>query len=518
MKLLEKLAYSDTNSFSKIFIDYVNQVDILTSFYESPPSYQSIINTAEGINFSKERRKLLEKIIKEQYDKDQISATETVEKVKKENTVFITTGHQLNIFTGPLYVIYKALTVINLSEELNKQQNKILFVPLFWLATEDHDFEEISTFSFFGKSYQWEHPEPKGAVGRLGLDGFNKLLNQLRDLPLSFKEAYTRAKNLQSASRYLLHSLFGKYGMLILDPDNPELKKQFTDVIKKDLSSPIFHKAFIRTSDKLKSKGYKLQANSNRTNLFYLSDKERLRIDNDKKNVFIEEKIFSESKLKNEVDNYPERFSPNVILRPLYQQLILPNAAYIGGPGEIAYWLQLKDLFEEERAIFPVLVPRYSACIITQKQFVYMQKLKVEIKALFKDLSSLKKLVVENLTDSDISLANEKEIFRELEKKLLYRANEKDSSLIKNIKAEFHGFTNRLDHISAKFRKSEEKKFINSINQIEKLKESLFPMDSLQERTTNVLEFLIKSPTFIDDLKENLAGFPKKFSIILTDF
>lgn len=350
-----------TGHFSKLFLDYINQDKNLSSFYTYPPiidSFSRAINDISGQGYD---RKLLAEVITEQYRKNNCLVPDaSCRSILNENTFTVCTGHQLCLFTGPLYFIYKVISTINLAGALKKKYPAYNFVPLFWMLGEDHDFDEVNHINIFGKKIEWKKKQG-GAVGRYSTKGIDSVISELKDvlgenrntneLIGLFTDAYVKHSGYASATRYLVNELFGKYGLLILDADDRRLKNEFREIIRDDIFNNTNYKAVNETISELKSSGYEAQVMPKEVNFFILSKNFRARIA--KQQVEKETETWK-MKLQTEI----ERFSPNVVTRPLYQQKILPNVAYVGGPAEIAYWLEYKKMFEAHKIFFPVLIPR----------------------------------------------------------------------------------------------------------------------------------------------------------------
>ncbi len=391
---IDCLPFKNTGYFSKLICDYVAEESQLAPFYNQFPHLANFEQQIAGkkASFPLENRKVLQKALKHQYENHRISngTEEHIAALANQNTFTVVTGHQLNLFTGPLYFLYKIISTINLCETLKKQYPEQHFVPVYWMATEDHDFEEINYFNFKGKKIQW-NKEAAGAVGQLSTDGLEELSttysNLLGDsknakvLKELFESAYLKHKNLTEATRFLANALFGEYGLVIVDGDDSDLKRLLIPYAKRDIFEQTSHKVVSETIDKLQGlpTDYGVQVNPREINYFYLTDGVRERIVERNGTYFVNDTQlkFSKEELLVELETYPERFSPNVIARPLYQEVILPNLCYIGGGGELAYWLELKSAFKAMAVPFPMLLLRNSALVITQKQNKKLQKLNV---------------------------------------------------------------------------------------------------------------------------------------------
>ena len=343
------ISYKQTGYFSKLICDYLDENEAVQLFYNNYPSLKNFEAQIEEKqqNFPDANRSILYESIKVQYG-DIKASKKTIDnliRLKEPITFTVVTGHQLNLFTGPLYFLYKIISTINLTEQLKKEYPKYNFVPIYWMATEDHDFQEINYFNFKGKKLQWNR-KTTGAVGPLSTDGlqevFETFSNELGSgknadyLKNLFKKAYLEYDSLTKATRYLANELFGEYGLVIVDGDDVELKKLMVPYAKKDILENTAYKEVSKTTDLLKkaSDEYKLQVNPREINYFYLKEGIRERIiENNGSYVVNDTDIrFSRDELIKEMENHPERFSPNVIARPLYQEIILPNQ-----PFEIAH-------------------------------------------------------------------------------------------------------------------------------------------------------------------------------------
>ena len=372
------LDYSETNCFSSTLIRYIEKDPQLSSFISYPPSldgfeaqlanYKPIADRASLVNALKEQYSILKE--GSTFDPtDFLQVDENLGLLGLENTYTITTGHQLNIFTGPLYFIFKIVTAIKLASDLKAKFPDKNFVPIYWMATEDHDFEEINHTYISGKKVVWNHPA-KGATGKLKLDNILSSLREFTgvlggsekalELTKLIETAYTKTESLADATRQLVNSLFQKYGLVIIDADHVDLKRQFTAIIKDDIIHQHSFKNISDTDLKLQVIGVETQVNPREINFFYLLDnfRERIVYEDGKYQVLNSEIAFTEADLLTEIENHPERFSPNVVMRPLYQEIILPNIAYVGGGAEIIYWLQLKQNFDFYNVNFPILIPR----------------------------------------------------------------------------------------------------------------------------------------------------------------
>jgi bacillithiol synthase len=513
---IQQIPFAEAHSFGKLFLDYINDKEELKFFYSFSPEKKSFIEAAQKRNFNKETRSILVAELEKQYSHLAISdaVKANLNLLKNDNTFTITTGHQLCLAGGPLYFIYKIITAIKSCLELNKEQTDFHFVPVFWMASEDHDFEEINHFYHFGKKIEWNTAQ-KGAVGRFNLDNINEVFEDIKDIPDFVKKAYSDGKNLSDATRIWVNQLFGELGLIILDADSKGLKKIFSEVIKNDVLDQKAFNLVNTQSEKLIKLGYGAQVSPREINFFYLGNNSRERIvkENGKYKVNNTEKTFTEEEILSEIENNPENFSPNVIFRPLYQEMILPNISYIGGPGEIAYWLQINSVFEHYIVPFPILQPRNFILYITENLNKRIEKFGFSNAELFKDIVYLKeKYKNENMLK--VSFEEEKEGFLKLFEVLKQKVKTIDSTLEATVLGELQKNQSGIELISKKVDKSIEQKNEQSISQITGLKEKLFPNGTLQERHDNFISIYVNNPAFIVELIDTLEPFNYQMNVV----
>ncbi len=517
MKITE-MEYAATGAFSQTIADYLGRSEQLRPFYNHFPSIEAFEAQLKEKRFSPEQRQTLCQALQQQYTSVadiHPQVQQSLDLLQQPNTYTITTGHQLNIFTGPLYFVYKIITAINMCRQLQQQYPDYNFVPVYWMATEDHDFAEINHFSLFGKTYTWE-TDQTGAVGRFTTDGLEKVLEVLPEAYPVFEEAYRNSKNLAAATRAITHALFGEYGLVSIDGDDATLKKALLPVVEKELTEQLSNKLVEEASAQLEELGYKPQVYSREINLFYLTDSLRERIveENGTYQVLNTEIRFTLEAIRQEAEEHPERFSPNVILRPLYEELILPNLAYIGGGAEVAYWFQLKKLFAAYEVAFPVLMLRNSALYITQSNASRMHKLDLQPQDLFQDYQELKKQLSSQIHEEEISLEAQRKAVAAAFAQVEQLAKEVDPTLVKAVGAEEQKALNALQMLEKKISKARDNKHEQTFKQLENLKEKLFPNGSLQERHDNLLTYKTNNPDFIQALVEAFDPFELKFTIL----
>src|SRR6185503_3334081 len=415
------IPYSETGKFTKIILDYVAGANDVKDFYRHEVNIDGIkVSIEERKKFNTNRSLLVEQL-QTQYEniRDSDSVKVNINALSNENTFTICTAHQPNIFTGHLYFIYKILHTMKLADDLKKQMPKYHFVPVYFMGSEDADLEELNHIVIDGKKYVW-NTKKTGAVGRMKVDdNLLKLIKEIegiisvekygKEIIDLLKRCFQKNTTVEHATFLLVHHLFKKYGLVVFLPDNAVLKKEMSAVFEEDIFENTSSKIVNVTSEKLSGK-YKVQAHPREINLFYLKDNIRSRIVQAKEQFVVHDTdlVFTKDELKDELKNHPERFSPNVILRGLFQEVVLPNIAFIGGGGEIAYWLELKDLFQYYKVPFPLLIVRNSFLIIEKKYHDLIEKLHLPVLDLFKGEETLKNEIVNKQTKHRLKLDEEK--------------------------------------------------------------------------------------------------------------
>ena len=523
------VTYQYSGYFSKLIVDYLDQKAEIKSLYNRFPTIENFQLQLEekSQNFLSENREVLVNALQLQYQNFEISAitATNIEQLKSSNTFTITTGHQLNLFTGPLYFIYKIVSVINLCKELKNAYPEHNFVPVYWMATEDHDFDEINFFKFKGKKIQWKK-ESNGPVGRLNTSGLETVFNIIeqefgignngRALKELFQNTYLKHSNLADATRFLANELFKNEGLVILDGDDVNLKKLFIPFAKDELLNQTSFELVNKTNAILTENHYEVQVNPREINLFYIQDnlRERIVFENGLYKVNNSKLSFSESEILTELDKNPQNFSPNVILRPLYQEVILPNLCYIGGGGELAYWLQLKTNFEANAISFPMLLLRNSVVIYSEKQEQKLNKLGLQWSDLFLKQNELLDKKTKELSTFEIDFSKQKELLKTQFQDLYKIAADTDKSFIGAVKAQEIKQLKGLDNLEKRLLKAEKRKLKEQLEKIILIQNELFPNNSLQERQMNFSEIAIEIST--DELLRKIKQETLPFSQIFT--
>jgi bacillithiol biosynthesis cysteine-adding enzyme BshC len=492
------LPYDSTGYFSKIVSDYIGQASALKPFYVHTPDLAGIRAAIQQRQAFNTPRAVLKEALQQQYAAVSVDAavTSNIEALLSPDTFTVVTAHQPNIFTGPLYFIYKILHTIQLSQTLQQEMPAYRFVPVYYMGSEDADLDELGTVQVGGETLRWETNQT-GAVGRMKVDqALLRLIDRIageagvwpfgEELITLLKEAYQPGRTIQEATLILVNALFGRYGLLVLIPDQALLKEQYRQVVERELLEGFSHAIVTQTISQL-SANYKVQAGGREINLFYLLNDRRERIEREGDDFVVKalNLQFSRSAMLEELQQYPERFSANVILRGAFQETILPNIAFIGGGGELAYWLELKEVFAAIQVPFPVLLLRNSFLLMSHAQESRMQQLGIDLPQLFQPAQALHTQWVKDRSTNQLELTQALQDFNELYARIQQQAIDIDASLGEHVAAITIQAKKKLLALEKKMLRAEKRKFADQEKQILQLKEQLFPMGNLQERTDN---------------------------------
>jgi bacillithiol biosynthesis cysteine-adding enzyme BshC len=513
---------------SKTDIAYATGDSRLRPFYEHEPALGSFSNVIAAREKAEYPRQTLTEVLKEQYRglPQQEKVAQNIAVLADKNTFTVATAHQPAIFLGPLYFLYKALTAINLAEDVGAKNPGKRIVPVFVLGSEDHDLEELNSINLFGKKLVWQTAE-KGAVGSMSTASLAPVLEELKSILgeneaakavfSRVEKAYSEQKTVGEATQAMLHDLFGKYGLVVLNMNDARLKRLFVPILKAELLEQPSFKIVNETTAQLNSLGFKTQAVPREINLFYMTPglRERIVLENGAYKVLNTDLVFSEKEMLAEVENCPERFSPNVVLRPLFQELILPNLAYVGGGGELAYWLERRPLFGHFGVPFPALVRRNSVLWLDREAGKKLQKFGFSPADFFKDTDSLIRNFIEKNASGEVNLELEINDLKKIFDRLAAKATAIDPTLEKAVRAEEVKAVGSLEQWQSRLVRAEKQKHEVTLNQIRASKEKYFPGGGLQERHDNFIPYLLKyGDAFFEELKANLEPFDAGFVIL----
>ena len=525
MNLYQKIPLLDLDILNQLINDYLDAPQKLKQIYTFEPNLAGVEATMKAKNGFTNRAILHQSLLKQYANFELSKATQdNLEILKDANTFTVCTAHQLCLFTGPSYFIYKILSAIKLSQELRAKFPSKNFVPVYWMGSEDHDFEEINHAFVYGKKITWENTE-EGAIGNRSLNGISDVIEALSDiigdnenakaLIGKLKVHFSGDRSYGKAFQSWILDLFSAYGLIVLDQNDASLKQAFAPVMEDELSNSSAVKALVENEQFL-TKHYHVQASSRPINLFYLHKgiRERIEREDDTFKVLNTSITFSREAILEQVETHPEQFSPNVILRPIYQETVLPNVAFIGGPGEVAYWLQLKDVFNHFGVNPPAILLRDMAVILPKNQLERLESWNVQVKDLFSHYDQIAKDIVENESVNELSLADEKKAIDELFVSIKNKALAIDKNMGRSVEAEQQKIFNALENLESKLLRSEKKNFEQKLNQLEGIQQKLLPNNTLQERHDNFIpNYLKETDVYFQSVLENLNVFEHKLKV-----
>lgn len=525
---IQKFSFHDIPQFSDRDKAYTTEHESLRPFYKYDTRLEAFEEVLKNRSQFPVDRPLLVEVLKEQYSSLSASSLvqQQIESLSQENTFTVVTAHQPSLFTGPLYFIYKIISAINLAKQLNEKYTDSHVVPVFVIGGEDHDFEEINHLHLFNKEVVWEN-EASGAVGQMSTHTLQSALQEVKDILgtsenakaiyAKLEDCYTKHKKYGAATQAFVHELFKADGLVVFNMNHPKLKSAFVPYIKQEIFEQPSQAIIEQTQEKLSTLGFGSQATPRAINFFYLQDQLRARIvEEDGIYKVLDTDIqFSKAEMEAEIEQHPERFSPNVVMRPIYQEVILPNLAYIGGGGELAYWQERLLQFEYYKVSYPMLIRRNSVLWIDKSTAKKMTKLDLTIEQLFGDVELLVKEYVKENTENELSLKHEKLKVQQIFEEVIKKAVEVDPTLKKSSLSEQAKVLNSLSTLEAKLVRAEKNRHEITINQIHTVKDKLFPHNGLQERYDNFMGFYLKhGEAFFETLKAHLYPLEKQFIVI----
>lgn len=524
MTLLHSVDIAETGLLPSLVKDYLaadEKVKRLYNHYPGIDSFKQLITDKKTANIN---RAALVEVLRRQYENIPTSdfVAQNITSLLADNTFTITAAHQPILFTGPLFTIYKISSVINLANQLKQQYAGYNFVPVFWMGSEDHDMDELNNTTVNGARYQWQ--EGSGPVGRIDSNVIASSLAELKaaigenDAVRIIEEAVLKCNTIANLTQYIINEVFKQHGLVVINQDDAHLKGLFKQVI----ADEVFNSRAVNVlADNIAylEQRYKVQAKPREINFFYLGEgyRERIIWNEADERYAVNNKIlnFSKAQLEAEINDHPEKFSPNVFFRPLYQEMVLPNLAFIGGAGELSYWLELKPLFDYYKVSFPALIMRSMAAIVQPSANNKLQKLNLQFADFFKDVELLINEYVKHNTGSNTSLADQKEQVKVMFDTIAQKAEAVDVTLVQSVGAEKQKTITTLENIEGKMLKAEKRKQETAVNQIRNVHGALFPNGSLQERVENFIPFY--SPSFIETCVHTLNPLKQQFYFFLND-
>lgn len=528
--LAQRIPYRETRHFSRIVLDYVDQSESLRPFYRHPLSNRGWDKAMEEreASFPIGLRRTLQTHLEGQYQGRELPEllSANIRALGEPHSFTVTTAHQPNLFTGPLYVIYKILHAIQLARYLSTQYPGKKFIPVYYMGSEDADLDELGHFYLEGTRYDWPTRQT-GAVGRMKVDKeLLKLIQQLsgqvgvlpfgEEIGSKLRKCFQAGQSIQDSTFHFLHELFGEYGLVVLIADSPVLKQTMIPVFREDLLEQRASAIVEKTSAEL-GREYKVQASPRAINLFYMVEgiRNRIEVGNDGYRVVDTEIQFSKEEILAELEKYPERFSPNVILRGLFQESILPNIAFIGGGGELAYWLQLKELFQHYQVPYPMLLLRNSFLLVEKTWQERINRTGFDITDYFKPSRELIDQYVLRESGNPTKLNGSLTDTEHALDKIKSQAMAIDPTLGTHTEAIKTQLLRRLKELEKKMLRAEKRKFADQQRQIQQIKDKLFPGEGLQERLDNFIPYYAKwGRGFLDSLLKHSLPVEQEFTIL----
>ncbi len=518
------LSYAETGRFTPLVLDYLAGDPFLEEFWSYAPTMAGLHAAAKDRSFQEEHRAALCSALERQYAGMVLDATvrANLDQLRDPRSLTVTTGHQLCLFTGPLYVPFKLLNTVRLARTLTAELKRPV-VPIFWMASEDHDRAEIDHAVVNGERIHWPG-EAGGPVGRMRLDGIEPVIAELgralgagsEDLMAIVRRCYRTEHTLAQATRLFVNDVFGRFGIVILDGDDPELKRLFAPVMQSELLNGIAERCVAYADSRLKER-YSVQAHTRPINLFHLRPGHRSRIElvDDHYQVLDSGPRFSLDELLADLELHPENYSPNVVMRPLYQETVLPNIAYIGGGGEVAYWMQLKWLFQGVQLPMPVVMLRTSAAFLSAKENKLRDQLHLAIGDLFLPTNALRDKVAQASSGIGTSVDREQAELDAFFKVLGARAAEVDPTLTASVEASKVRAMRMVKNIGDKMDRALRRRERVQLERLQHLLDALFPKGGLQERRDNFLSrYATEGAVFLDGLLATLDPLDPRFSVL----
>jgi bacillithiol biosynthesis cysteine-adding enzyme BshC len=532
---VEAVLLAETGLFSSTACSFVQEDSRLESFRKFSHDWKGFEDslTLRKENYSATTREVLCTVLESQYRQLNIleeKVAAQIQKLRLPNTFVVTTAHQPNLFTGFLYFFYKILHTARLAEEAAQRFPQQNFVPIFYMGSEDADLDELGTFFLHGKKFSW-HTSQRGAVGRMKTKDLKGLLLQFEQEIAHFpfaeevigliNSSYRKASTIQEATHLLVHQIFSRFGILVVMADHPDLKRLLLPVFEKELFSEYAHPFVQNSIEQLNQWGFKSQANPRKINLFYLKEDIRERIERMESNgnvywqVVNTEIQFSELTLRQELQDHPERFSPNVVLRPVYQETILPGVAFVGGGGEIAYWLQYRALFESLGVHFPQLILRNSFQLVEQELLTKIHHAGFSLSEMFNDpqqiLTEFAKKHATGITHTEMFQEQLRNIYRSIEDEV----KPIDPTLVDHVAALQTQAISKLKRLDEKILRAEKRKHQEWIDRFVGLQNRMMPNGKLQERTENGLLFhAVYGSGLVDLIYQNIEPFSDRLIVL----
>ncbi|MGA8220266.1 MAG: bacillithiol biosynthesis cysteine-adding enzyme BshC [Candidatus Acidiferrales bacterium] len=519
------LAFREIPHTTKLFSTFIDNFSRVANYYGHPPTESGILDAAREVNLAPEARSTVVEVLREQNQR--FGAGATLDPATAHNldrlaagAVAIVTGQQVGLFSGPAYSIYKAASAVRWAEEITKRGTDA--VPIFWLATEDHDLAEISHSDWNTRQglTHYELPVRKEDAGRrVGEVVFGENLKPLvasaaetlegsfaEEIASVLRESYAPGETYGSAFGKLMARLLAGRGVILIDPLDPRLHRLAASVYRRALDeADSLRDALLGRSKELDRNGYHAQVKVTRetTLLFYNVDGRRQPLRRLNGNFSAGKASFTPDQLRAAIEKSPEAFTANVLLRPVIQDSILPTAAYIGGPAEIAYMAQAQVAYKALLGRMPAMLPRAGFTLIEPGIARIMKKYGLDIRDILRGRQYVRAKMEQTSLPRDLErrFETDEKALRKVMKSYRKKLERLDRTLIGALDATERKILYQFTKLKGKAGRAET--FRKGVLDMKEklLLDALHPNRDLQERTLSALPFLAAyGPPLFDDL------------------
>lgn len=517
--------YEDLPGFNNLFIDYINSFSLVSPYYKydyhDDDSFLSAINAKKEsyLKHSDYSRQDVSAILKSQNEffNSSDKTFENIQMLNDDNTFAVVTGQQVGILSGNYYTILKAINTIQLSDYLNTIYPDYKFIPVFWLECDDHDFEEINHINIFDSKniltkleyFKNGTPQEKyltpadrnyfdNHIENFKEELFRKLSNTdfAEEIKNIINRSYKEGLNFTVTFARYMNFILKDKGLVFINPADAEIKNILKPVFEKELQSfPQSCENVIENSAMLEQ-NYQPQIKPQVINLFYIYNNNRYLIENKTENVFSlknSRQTFSKEEMFFNLEKNTKDFSPNVVLRPICQDYLLPTITYIGGPSEIAYFAQLKKVYETFDVEMPVIYPRTSVTFLENRVNNFLVKNEIKFEDIF-DTQKVKMQIIEKTSE-----VNVEDIISEYIKDLntaLWSLNGEVRKIDKNmetlIKNKSDKYIESLESVKKKLFEAQERLHTSTLSKLQSIIDNIYPDGAMQERKINITYYLNK--------------------------
>jgi len=507
-------------SFTDLYRDYISEFKNVQQYYQTDfHSLQHIPSIAERRKSQVRDRSVLVEVLREQNTLFGAGARtfDNIGLLSDEKTFAVVTGQQVGLFGGPLYTIYKAITALKLAETLTNENPGFHFVPVFWLEAEDHDFEEIGKVGVLnteGSPVVIPYPlaakdagKNLGAVGEIPLgEGIESVYAELQTAmsnsefkqPLFnlLRKFYHPSATFSTSFAGFLNTLFEDKGLIFISPNDKRFKQLLSPLFQKEIREyPRVSQLIIRQSAKLEER-YHAQIKTKALNLFYFHKGGRYFIEPRETDFSLRgtRHFIPKEELLRVAVEQPELLSPNVALRPICQDMLLPTVAYVAGPSEVAYFAQLQEVYRYFDLTMPMIYPRATATIAEERMEKILERYELTVEDVFSRPEEIQKKVLGMLAEVNIEemFTRVRGAIRDQMNEMKFGINYIDPTLTGTLEHTHQRIDSQIAAFQEKVIAAQQRKHETALRQIEKVKHTLFPRDNFQERELSIIHFMNK--------------------------